>query len=197
MANANAPVGLRPVAFEDGKPYNGAGNMYYVAAATNQNIFVGDPVVPTGTSDAYGIPGIQLATAGGGGFILGSFGGIATGGPAGSVPIGVTRDLAVYHPANINQYVMVHDSTSLLFAVQENGNMGINGAFSNVDLFAGAGSTITGYSGWTLNSASSAITPTLQMRVLRILDEPDNLVGTFARWLCRINRHSISNPTGV
>lgn len=197
MANVNAPIGLRPVRQRTGALYTGGGTLYYIAAGTNQTIYVGDPVIVTGVSDAFGIPGIQLATAGGGNFITGSFGGIATAGPGGSVPIGVTRDLNVYHPANINQYVTVHDDPEVLFAIQENNNMGANAASSNVDLIAGAGSNVTGYSGWMLNSATVANTATLQIRVLRILDEPDNLVGQFARWLCTINRHSIINPTGV
>lgn len=201
MANANSPFGLRPVCYASGAPYNGPGNMYYIASATAQALYVGDPVYPTGTSDAFGIPGITIGTAAGGAYILGSFGGIATGGPAGSVPIGVTRDLAVYHPSSLSQYVIVHDDPNLLFAVQEDslgGSMGADAPSANVDLIAGAGSTVTGYSGWTLDSSTLNTTATLQMRILRVLDEPDNLVGTaYVKWLCRINLHALTRTLGV
>ena len=44
--------GLTPVRYKSGAPYNGAANLYSVAAGESNNIFIGDPVVISGTGDA-------------------------------------------------------------------------------------------------------------------------------------------------
>jgi len=51
MANTDAPFGLRPIRHRNGAPYNGAFNHYYVASSYATALFVGDPVVKTGTSN--------------------------------------------------------------------------------------------------------------------------------------------------
>ena len=68
----------------------------------------------------------------------------------------------------------------------------------NVNLVSGTGSTITGISGWQLNSSTLATTATLQMKVIRGLEQADNNVTLAnAKWLCRINLSALTNPTGV
>ena len=79
----------------------------------------------------------------------------------------------------------------------ENANMGAQAPNRNVNLVSGSGSTVTGYSGWQLNSSTLATTNTLQMRVVRMLQEADNVAGTNAKWLCRINLNALLSATGV
>jgi len=55
------PFGLTPVRYKSGAPYNGAANLYSVAAGETNNIFIGDPVLISGTGDAAGIPGVVRA----------------------------------------------------------------------------------------------------------------------------------------
>src|SRR5688572_2548968 len=50
MANADTPFGLRPVRYLSGAPYNGAANVYTTAAGDATAIFIGDPVVLSGTA---------------------------------------------------------------------------------------------------------------------------------------------------
>lgn len=49
MANPNAPFGLRPVRYLDGRPFNGGINEYTIANALAENIGRGSLVKPTGT----------------------------------------------------------------------------------------------------------------------------------------------------
>ena len=74
----------------------------------------------------------------------------------------------------------------------------VSGASSrNADLVAGTGSTVTSQSGWQLQSSTLQTTNTLQLRIMRMLQETDNAVGNFAKWLVRINLHSVTHTTGI
>lgn len=191
MANSNAPRGLIPYKMSVAAAFNGAANIYYLASGS---LYVGDPVIPTGTSDANGIPGVTLATAGAGNYLLGSMISIVAGGQP---VIPVLQNDPVY--ATGPQYILVADDPNTIFEVQDNGTIGADGSMANVDLVSGSGSTVTGYSGWQLNAATPAGTGnTLQMRLLRPLPQEDNDVTTAnAKWLTRINLHSLTNLTGV
>lgn len=201
MANQNVPRGLIPVKHTDGSPYSGPGNLYHVPAAYGTALFLGLPLLATGASDANGIPTVGIATAGGAAntnFTIGPMMGIADGGE----PVtGITRDMAVYHPASTLQYILVADDPSTVFEVQEDGlvtpiPMATAGT-KNVNLVAGTGSTVTGYTGWQLDS-DSINTTALQMRLLRGVHRADNTMGVaYAKWLCVINLHSLNNTTGV
>lgn len=194
MANPNTPVGLWPSRYASGAPYNGACNVYYVDPSTNQALFLGDPLVPTGSSDANGIPGVTIATGGDSDLVLGPMVGIVT---DGQPPITVTRDLPIYHPALTAQYILVADDPTLLFEIQEDsvgGALSTNDAMDGADLVAGAGSTATGYSGWQLDS-STVGTASKQLRIRRLLQQSNNAIGVNAKWLVSINLHSL-NPGG-
>src|SRR6185437_15008197 len=105
MANSNTPQGLQGCN-ENGQYVNPPVNIYYVPASYGTAIYLGDPVIPTGTSDANGIPGIQLATAGGGSYLVGAVVGIVNGGDP-VVPS--LQSSPVYHPASTAQYLLVAD----------------------------------------------------------------------------------------
>lgn len=200
MANANNPRGLIPYRRTTGEPYNGAANIYYVPSSVGSAIYVGDPVTYlTNAGDTNtGIPAVTLATAGGSNNILGAMVGIVNGGD----PVNaITRDLPIYHPASTAQFILVADDPDLLFLVQEDsvgGALPAGAGNRNANLVAGAGSTFTGYSGWMLDSSTLQTTNTLQMRIVRALQETDNAVGSnYAKWLCRINLNALLNQTGV
>jgi hypothetical protein len=195
MANANVARGLIPYRRNTGEPYNGSANIYYVPASVASNIFIGDPLTwLTNSADSQGIPGVTLATAGSSNNILGAMVGIVAGGEP---QIPVTRDLPVYHQASTAGYILVADDPDLLFMVQENGSMVQGAPGRNVNLVSGTGSTVTGYSGWQLNSSTLNTTNTLQMKIMRLLEQSDNAVGTNAKWLCRINLNALTSTTGV
>lgn len=194
MANNNAPFGMRPIN-DNGTPWSGQGRLVCFPASDANNIFLGDPVVPSGASDAYGVPICTIATAGATNTVLGGFVGITNGpsGGNGNSAFTVTRDLPVYRQASVLTYGLVCDDPNQLYAIQEDSVGGAiaaaNGAFTNANLVAGAGSAVTGFSGWMLDSSTDdgAANATFQLRVLGLLRGPDNALGNYAKWVVRIN----------
>lgn len=200
MANANAAIGIRPIN-DNGTPWSGQGQLCAVPASQSGNIFLGDPVVALGGTDAFGVPLVGIATAGAGGSILGAMVGISNG-PAGS-GFTVTRDLPVYRQASIANYIFIADDPNQLWVVQEDSNGGAIAAatagFANGNLVAGAGSTVTGFSGWQLQSSSvsSSANTTYQVRIIGLSRGPDNAVGVNADWVVRLNNPQLWSTTGV
>ncbi len=202
MANNNIATGLRPIN-ENGTPWSGQGRMVSFAANDANNIFLGDPVVPTGVSDAFGVPIVTIATAGAAATVLGAFIGVCNG-PQGSGKT-LTRDLPVYRQASILNYGFVCDDPNQLYAIQEDSlplSAGFiaaaNGGFTNGNLIAGAGSTATGFSGWLLDSSSvdGNANPTYQLRILGLLRGPDNAIGNYAKWVVRLNLPALWGASG-
>jgi hypothetical protein len=201
MANPNLPRGIIPVQRLDGSPYNGKANIYSVPAAYATALFLGQPLIATGASDANGIPVVQTATNGATNQMIGPMVGIVDGGEP---IVTITRDMPVYHPASTAQYILVADDPDLIFEAQEDsvgGNIATATAGTkNIDLIAGAGSTVTGFSGWMLDSSTIGTGPTLQMRLIAGVRRANNAMGTtqtLSKWLCKINLHSLRNLTGV
>lgn len=199
MANPNTPYGLQPVAYVWGAPYAGAMRVYYVPAANATALYYGDPVIGiTNTSDGNGVPVAEIGTAAGGAYNLGVFQGIANN--AGQLTVPVLQNQPPYLPASTAAYIYVVDDPFVLFKAQEDG---IGGAMvsgvsgQNVDLIAGTGSTVTGFSGWQLDSSTVAVTATLQMRIIQLLQETDNAIGLSAKWLVKFNLHQMLRATGV
>ena len=199
MANPNSAKGLQPVQHIDGSPYNGKANLYHVPAAYAVNLFLGQPLLPTGASDANGIPTVATAVNGATNNTIGPMVGINDGGDP---IVAITRDMPLYHPASTLQYILVADDPNLIFELQEDSVGGsiamATAGTKNVDLIAGAGSTVTGYSGWMLDSSTIGTGATLQMRLQRGVKRVSNaMAATNARWLATINIHSMRVLTGV
>lgn len=200
MPNPNTPRGIQPYAYAWGAPWGGAVRTYYVPVGNPTALFFGDPVAPiTNSSDGNGVPTAEIATAGATNYILGAFMGISNN--AGSAVIPVLQNQTPYLPAGQAAYIYVSDDPFLLYEVQEDsvGGSMVSGASSrNADLIAGAGSTITNFSGWQLDSSTLGTGNTLQMRIIQALQEIDNTVGSAnAKWLTKLNLSSMLNPLGV
>ena len=206
MANANAPSGLTPVKNLNGSPWNGQANIYSIAASYNTALYIGDPVISSGTADANGVQGIALAAATGA--IRGVIVGLGTNGStvAGESIMGNVNNLNIaYRPASDPSiwYAMVVDDPNVIFEVQEHAN-GTQLAATEVGLnqvlylAAGAGNV----SGWMLASYSDATpntTATLQVRLLGLSRYPgnQNVFGAYAKWLVQINVHELGHGTGA
>lgn len=189
MANANSAFGLRPVRYLGGGPYNGATNMYVAPASYGTNMFIGDPVVVTGTSSA-GISGgayqqINVATAGATHQITGVIVGFVP--TPGIVSLG-------YGAASTLRQVLVADDPALLFEVQEDsdGNaVELSEVGLNANLASGAGSAYTKRSGWLLDSTSAGSDATYQLTIRGFADRVDNTaVENYAKLLVSINIHT-------
>jgi len=201
MANANIARGLIPYANTWGAKYNGSFNTYFVPASYGTALYVGDPVdIVSSSNDANGIPAVQLGVVGSP--ILGVVIGIINGGDMGAMTT-VTRDLPVYHPASTAQYLAVCDDPSILYEIQDNASSQATApnlwAGKNANLVSGAGSTVTGYSGWQMAASTVATTNSLDLKIIRPLQQADNTIGTAAntnmnaKWLVKLNNSRFAN----
>lgn len=187
MANTDTPFGLKPVRKLSGSPYNGGGRIYSTAAGDGTAIFVGDPVIRSGTSQT--IDGVvysdvdQAAT-----------GDVITGVVVAVLPS--DRDSLVYRAASTQRLLLVCDDPDMLFEIQEvSGGTALtaNDVGLNANFVVGTGSTVTGKSGVELNNATEAATNTLDLHIVEFVNRPDNEIGEHAKYLVRINRHQHAN----
>lgn len=201
MANANVARGLIPYAMLWGQKYNGSFNTYFVPASYGTALYVGDPVdIVSSSNDANGIPAVQLGVVGSP--LLGVVVGIINGGDMGNINA-VTRDLPVYHPASTAQYLAVCDNPNVLYEIQDDASSQATApklfAGKNASLVTGTGSTVTGYSGWQMAASTVATTNTLDLKIMRPLQQPDNTIGTAAntnmnaKWLVKLNNSRFAN----
>lgn len=193
MANANRPTGLSPVEYLNGAAYNGQARLYSIAAAYTTALYIGDPVISSGTASAAGIPDVTLAAATGP--IRGVIVGLSDQVAGGAL---VTNPNITYRPAAAQSgvwYAMVVDDPNVIFEVQENSNGTALAATEiglNQVLKLGTGN---GYvSGWMVASATEATpntTATLQVRLLGLKQVHDNVFGAYAKHLVLINAHEL------
>lgn len=198
MANANTPFGLAPI---KNAPFNEIPvNYYYIPSGYATALFIGDPVIKTGTSNttavlgdgrqfaAGSLPEINKATAGDGNKITGVIVGFLAN------PSDLSKN---YNPASTERVAIVADSPLQEFIIQEE-TAGTPLAATSVGLnanlvFAESGSTATGLSGVELDTSTPASDATFQLKVLRLLDAPENVIGQHAKWRVKINNHTEAN----
>tara|TARA_R110000868_G_scaffold304180_2_gene564704 strand:- start:833 stop:1468 length:636 start_codon:yes stop_codon:yes gene_type:complete len=207
MANANRPSGFTPVQYLNGAPWNGQARLYSIDAAYGTALYVGDPVISGGGSDAFGVPNIALGATTGGlrGVLVGLFDSGSTTAVAGGVAVGnIGNPSLIYRPASHANvwYAMVADDPNIVFSVQEESN-GTQLAAAEVGLNTISKSgTGNGYlSGWMIPSttgATAATTATLQLKLLGLYQAPagTNVFGAYAKWLVQINVHELGHGTG-
>jgi len=190
---ANLPFGLRPIN-DNGTAWTGQGRMIAFNTDESNNIFLGDPIVPTGATDGNGVPYMTLATGGATNTVAGGFIGLCNG-PAKGANSSSTllQSSNVYRTASVLTYGFVCDDPNQLYAIQEDSVGGAiaaaNAGYTNGNLITGSGSTVTGYSGWQLDSSTvdGNANPTYQLRILGLLRGPDNAIGNYAKWVVRLN----------
>jgi len=179
------PFGLTPIRYKSGAPYNGAANLYSVASGETNNIFIGDPVIISGTGDAAGVPGVARAAAGD--RMTGVVVGFA---PKDNVAAGSTTAInRGYRAASEADYLLVADDYNLLFAIEEDavgGALATTDIGNNADLVAGTGSVYTKRSGYMLDSSTKVIT-SAQVRIVGFDQTIGNTIGgTGPVWLVSI-----------
>lgn len=181
MANADTPFGLKPVRYKGGAPYNGAMKPYYIPSSYATALYVGDPVVKTGTSNtaAVKVPGagsfnigtmpeINKATAGDANRVTGVIVGFAA----------LANDLTKqYNPASTERVAFVCDDPNVIFEIQADGaipaaSIGLNAVF----IYTHSGSTATGISGVELDTTSDvpAADASNQMLIVGAVNREDN-----------------------
>lgn len=187
MANADTPMGLRPVALVSGGAYTGGGRVYSVPTSDATAIYIGDLVKSVGTSQTIdGIVYSDIAQA--------ATGDVITGVVVGVLP--ATSSSTTYRVASTQRLLLVADDPNVLFEAQEV-NSGTpftaNDIGLNCNFVVAAGSTTTSRSGTTLDNTTEATTNTLDLKIVGLVNRPDNAVGAAAKYLVRINRHRYVN----
>ena len=200
MTNSNTPYGLKPV---KNSPFvEIPKNYYYIPASYGTALFKGDMVVKTGTSNTVDV------TSDGRFFKAGSLPEInktpaGDGNPSTGVIIGFLANPnnlnTTYNPANTERIAEVSDHPFQEYESQEK-TSGTPLAATSVGLntnlvYDESGSTITGLSGAELDNSAPATTSTFQIKILRLVDAPDNAIGQHAKWRVRINNHTEANAT--
>lgn len=205
MANTDAPHGLSPVGHALGVDYNASMTHMYAPDDYNVNIFVGDPVIKmaAGSNDVVvnviggsfqigTLPEVNIVAAGDGNAITG----VCVGFEA------TNRDSNVYGAANTVRVLKVLTDPYIIYKIQADGaipplDVGLN---ANVITTHG-GSTVTGISGYELDTTSDApdADPSNQLLILRQWNSPDNATNLIHNEiLVRINEATdAASPGGM
>lgn len=201
MANVDSPFGLRPIRHRLGVPIAATINPYYVPSTYATSLFIGDPVIKTGTANTAYVERI------GGGFQIGTLPEMnratvgttnrITGVIVGFMPL--TRDTDVYGLASTERIALVCDDPFVEFEIQADGAIPATSIGLNAVLIAThSGSTTTGLSGMELDTTSDvpAATAADQLLILRAINRVNNDTTLIhAKVAVLINQHTENQGT--
>ena len=201
MANVDKPAGLRPIRHLTGAPWNGALNIYYKDAALAEPMYKNQLVTLAGganesanaTGTCAAVRPYDVGDANTVGVVMG-FGDSPTQGAS-------VDDLTLkYSPTSTAHYVFVCDDPTVVFGIQEDTNGGtamtIDSIGGNAEILDTAGSTTTGISASELDVNTVANTSTLPLKIMRLVNSPDNVLGAHAEWEVMLNTHSYGGGLG-
>lgn len=187
MANVSKINGFRPVKHLNGSPYNGQANLYEIVVGDGTNTFIGDLVKADGgtATDVY-----PTCVRGGtsGEVTTGLYLGVIVG----MVPDPTNLNVPIYRAASTKRMVWVADSPDLIFEVQDGATVATTKTAIglNTGFMATAGSTTTGASAMTTGTTAATTTNSLPLKIMGILDRPDNEGGAASqKLLVMINQH--------
>lgn len=192
MANPTGAFGLRPVRHFNGAPWNGAVVPCYVGSDMATALFIGDPVLLTTDIDdqhAYPTEYSIMPSAGTSGIIV--RGAIVAFSP-------LYTDLSkIYNPASTERIAYVCMGHDVVFQIRGDGSGTplVSWVGANAEMVAtGAGSTITGLSGFHLDETTPADTQAFPLHIVGIANQSDNEFGDNTIWEVILN--TSLNATG-
>lgn len=201
MANLVAPRGFVPSRYLNGTAWNGAVNTYHIPSSDGSQFNVGDPVKSSANADVNGVP--DVAKAAGTDTVRGVVVGVLAATPGNPSLVGTNLDLTIQNvPATKarDYYVLVADDPSIIFEVQDDGLNALTATSANKN----ASFTVTNPTSPQQNSASVLATGTvattagLNLKIMGLVQRPDNAFGINAKWLVRFNQHELQgNTAGV
>lgn len=187
MANANTPMGLKPVRNAGNGVMTGGLETFYVPASDATALYVGDPVVKNGSSDAAGVAGVVRAVAAG----------PITGVVCGFLPDG-SATMPGYRAASTGAYVLVCTDPGQLYVIQDNTGIVAADVGLNANMTVGAGNAYSRQSGFTLDAATKATTGTLALKIMGLVQKPNNAFGAYNKLLVKINNSTeVAASAGV
>jgi hypothetical protein len=196
MANQNRAAGFIPFGHVAGGTPMRA-RRYKIASGLAQSLYSGDPVTLTGTTK-----NITIHTAGSTNLLIGIFGGCQYVDSQGNVVFSRYWLTGTTHGGRADEgpWAFVYDDPDAQFVVQVSAAAGLVAADlgSLAAGVAGAGSNVTGTSGWmldqtTIGSAQDAF------RIIDLAPWPDNEFGQYAKALVSITpaNHLLRSTTAV
>jgi hypothetical protein len=187
MANANTPMGLKPVRDAGSGVTTGGLEKFYVPASDATALYIGDPVVKAGSADAAGIPSVTRAGATG----------AITGVVVGFAPDGTTN-MVGYRAASTAAYVLCTTDPGQLYEIQENAGIAAADVGLNANMATGSGNAYSKQSGFVLDAATKAATGTLQLKIMGAAQRPNNTLGAYNKLLVKINNSTeVAASAGV
>jgi len=182
MANVNAPNGFKVVKHATGGLPNRR-QRYHIASAYGSNIATNDAVVPTGSGKLIQRPAAATDR------LIGIFDGCYYLDPNQSQPqynrLWPTGQVLV---SGTVADAWVYDDPRLIFEVQMSGAFTLAGIGSLADLVDGVANLVTKTSADAVDSTTldgAGVT----VKVLDVVNRPDNAVGSFARVWVEISKH--------
>lgn len=196
MANVDNAFGLRPLRRNGASYVTGGGNVYSVPAGFATSIAPGDPVIKISAGAINGVPSVHLATAAS--VITGVCLGIANSPDPtleASAEGSVTFDTALntVASATFDQYILVEDDPQVTYAIQNDGVLtdSLIGLNANMVVATPA----VGKSRFELDTSSAVTNASFPLKILRLVQLPDNEVGEFAVVEVFINTSTQANDT--
>jgi hypothetical protein len=193
MANKDRPFGLKPVRHLNGSPWNGKTRVYYKDVGETDVLFIGSLVKSAGSADATGkYPTIELAGTD-------PIRGVVVGfGNTPYIAADVTDLDRLYSPTTTANYVAVVDDPGVIFEAQEDSstNLTADEIGLNISPTTESGNTTTGHSTIELDCATEATTSTLSLKILGLVDRPDNELGDYAKFEVMVNNHELAQGLG-
>lgn len=199
MTVTSKPNGARPVGTLNGSSWMGHVRAYEVDASA-ANIMPGDWVIMEAD-------GKVAPAAAGSEELLGVCVGVPhwlapkVGGISGHNVSTANVDLSKkYHATGTAGTILVSVGTETIYEMQEDGDttpLAITDIGFNIDIIATAGSTVTGNSLQELDS-DSALAATGQLRLLGLVDSPENEIGSDGtRWKVVLNESHFAKIAGI
>ena len=194
MANTNAPFGLRPIRYVDGRPYNGAVEYYFATGATGV-IRPGDPVVDAGSANTTEIQGYAPGTLPTCTIALDGAGDPIVGVCVAVLP--VTRDSLIYRETSTDRIILVARGHDLIFEAQcDAGGTALAAADVGQLVVLKAGTTSTLRSDWVVDTAVAPnTTATFQAKLMGFGKGVKNEIGAYAVVELLLNNHTLGNIT--
>ncbi len=181
MANPTGAFGFRPIN-RNGGAYTGTLHRVFLpSTATTTDVFVGDCVRLSGSASGDGYPTVQVCRN------------VTT-----DIPYGIVVGFEA-SPTNLSlqyspkatvggRYAKVVLCDEAVFLIKNDGVMTATDVGGNTGYNFGAGSTVTGYSGFTLIAANVTTTAGDPIQIQSFEDAPDNdLTLTNARVIIKFN----------
>lgn len=174
-------------------PNSGGLKAFSLPTGESNNIFIGDPVIIAGSADTDGTPTITLATAGATNKISGVVQGFR---PSATI---IANGAGGYRTGGVAEIAYVCTDPMQEFEVQTT-TLAAADLEANSILATAGGSTVTGLSGWYVDTATKGTSATYQVRLVGISNRPDNALGQYCVARVRINLHtelSLADGVGV